>query len=189
MLSYSKEDLYYNHTEIIKWLLSNTDSNVFLILLFHSNLWYILLKVVQLKGLRVSQVKPVHVIFPSFYLGMLFIFLFIYQMSVVKGKSDCLVSRRQTGRDCMCTVPYLLALIRFCPLQRPCLHKQISITNVLYSECLCKRVCHCIFPLRSFALTVSLFPSATSTRRLSSRIQCRKPRRNSARTRLQPVSQ
>ncbi len=157
--------------------------NVFLILLFNSNLWYILLKVVQLKVLRVSQVKPVHVIFPSFYLGMLFVFLFIYQMSVVKGKSDCLVSRR------MCTVLYLLALIRFCPLQRPCLHKQISITNVLYSERLCKRVCHCIFPLRSFALTVSLFPSATSTRRLSSRIQCRKPRRNSARTRLQPVSQ
>lgn len=40
----------------------------------------------------------------------------------------------------MRTVPYLLTLIWFCSLQRLCLHKQISIANVLYSECLCKGV-------------------------------------------------
>ncbi len=40
----------------------------------------------------------------------------------------------------MRTVPYLLTLIWFCSLQRLCLHKPISIANVLYSECLCKGV-------------------------------------------------
>lgn len=107
---------------------------------------------------------------------------------------NCLVSRRQTGRDAWaqwltfwlwcCFVPSFIHMFKrlFAWTAK---HRYRS----LYPEGLCKRVCHCICHLWLFALTFSLFPSATSIRRLSLRIRFRKPRRKSARIRLQPVSQ